>query len=835
MNQSLPIDAVIADIKEAMNRGLNAVLVAEPGAGKTTRVPLALLSEPWLNGRKIVMLEPRRLAARSAARFMARSLGEQVGETVGYRVRLDTKVGPHTRIEVVTEGILTRMLQEDPELSGIGAVLFDEFHERHLHGDLALALCLQSQELLRDDLRLLLMSATLDAQAAAELLGGAPVISSTGRSFPVETHYSAMKPDGRIAPHIARTVVQAMREQEGDALVFLPGAGEIRRTAALLAAEGLGPGVRIAELHGSMPLDAQDAVIAPCKPGERKIVLATSVAESSLTVEGVRIVVDSGLMRVPRFSPRTGMSRLETVPVSVASADQRRGRAGRVAPGVCYRLWTEREHAYLPAQSEPEVKEADLAQLALELAVWGVRDPAELHWLDAPPQAAYGQAFELLRLLEAVEADGKPTVQGKKIARLGVHPRLGYMLLKARQFGLTEEACELAALLSERDLLPQERSADVRLRMDALHRSDGRIDRGMVERIKAQARQWKRLLEEEGASSTAEKKASLEHIPAGEPYGLLLALAYPDRIGKLRGDGRFLLTNGRGAALQELQPLSRAEYIVAAELDDTGSESRIRLAAQLTAVALEAAAGSRIEEADAVEWDNAAQAVRARRRRRLGAVTLKEAPIASPDPLQVAEALLAGIRQNGFGWLPMSKAASQLRERIGLMARHNADWPDVSDEAMLSTMEDWLLPHLLGLKSRGDLAKLNMVQLLEGKLEWQKRQQLDREVPTHMTVPSGSRIPVDYSDPEAPFIAVRLQELFGWDRTPLLAGGRLPLTIRLLSPSQRPVQVTRDLASFWRDAYFEVKKDLKGRYPKHYWPDDPYAAQPTNRAKPRGQ
>ncbi|MCK9861427.1 ATP-dependent helicase HrpB [Paenibacillus sp. ATY16] len=828
--KQLPIDAVLPELLQALRDGTNAVLVAEPGAGKTTRVPLALLQEKWLGGRKIVMLEPRRLAARSAAKFMATSLGEQVGETVGYRVRLDTKVSAKTRIEVVTEGVLTRMLQEDQALEQVGAVLFDEFHERHLHGDLGLALTLQSQSLLREELRLLVMSATLDAEPVAELLGGAPVIQSSGRVFPVETVYRSTRVEGRIETLVASTIVEAIREHEGDVLVFLPGVGEIRRTAGLLAQSGLASSIRISELHGNLPLEAQDAAVAPCKPGERKVVLATSIAESSLTVEGIRIVVDCGLMRVPKFSPRTGMTRLETVPVSQASADQRRGRAGRLAPGVCYRLWTEQEHPYLPPHNTPELLEADLAPLALELSAWGADEPGELMWLDAPPQAAYRQALELLKLLQALDADGRITSRGARMGKLGLHPRLGFMLLKAEELNLLDEACELAGLLSERDLLPQERNVDVSLRLEALHGAGGRLeaDRGVVQRIKAQAKQWRQMVK------AKEQEDQGKRDWKGTSYaGLLIALAYPDRIAQKRADGRYLLANGRGAALPELQPLSRSAFLAAAELDDAGSESRIRLAAELDLDMLEQAAGEQFQVEESVEWDPGAQAVRARRRIRLGSIILKETPIQQPAPELIAAALADGIASAGLGLLSMSKAATQLQARMQLMAHHNSGWPDVSEAALLATVHDWLLPHLYGMKNKSDLQRLNMVQLLEGLLTWGQRQELDEQVPTHMTVPSGSRIPIDYSDPDAPFIAVRLQELFGLQETPRLAGGRLPLTLHLLSPSQRPVQVTRDLRSFWNEAYFEVKKDLKGRYPKHYWPDDPYAAQPTNRVKPR--
>lgn len=838
-HQQLPIDAVLPGLLESLRSGVNAVLVAEPGAGKTTRVPLALLDQPWLSSKKIIMLEPRRLAARSAAQFMAKSLGEQVGETVGYRVRLDSRISPRTRIEVVTEGVLTRMLQEDPALEQVGAVLFDEFHERHLHGDLGLTLCLQSQSLLREDMRLIIMSATLAAGPIAELLGGAPVIRSEGRVFPVMTHYAKAKLTGRIEPHMARTIAEAVRAHEGDVLAFLPGVAEIRRTARLLIEGGLPPNTRIEELYGSLPLEKQDAAVASCSVGERKIVLATSIAESSLTVEGVKVVVDSGLMRVPRFSPRTGMTRLETVPVSAASADQRRGRAGRQSAGSCYRLWTELEHPYLPEQSKPELLEADLASLALELAIWGIQDPRELNWLTSPPEAAYEQAASLLRQLNAVDANFKPTAAGARMAQFGLHPRLGAMILQASEMGSARVACEVAALLSERDMLPQERNVDVQLRLELLYRLTGRERSatknssaehpgiGAAYRIIAQADQWERLVTQQSAAANTGRP--LQQIP----LGVLLAFAYPDRIAQRRGDGRYLLANGRGAVLPELQPLSRSPYLAACELDDAGTESRVRLAAELSPNDIDQYLAAYITAEEAVEWDAAAQAVRARKRVRLGSIVLKESIWQQPNENQVADTLIAAIRQAGFVMLPMSKQAQQLKARMKLMALAGDDWPDASDEALLDSMEQWLKPHIYGMRSRSDLQKLQMQQLLEGKLSWKQKQELDAQVPTHIVVPSGSRIPVDYSDPESPVLAVRLQELFGLKDTPLLARGRLPVTLHLLSPSQRPVQVTRDLRSFWENAYFEVKKDLKGRYPKHHWPDDPYAAVPTNRTKPR--
>ncbi|MBU7317433.1 ATP-dependent helicase HrpB [Paenibacillus oleatilyticus] len=822
-----PIDRVLMQLKEKLNEHTNAVLVAPPGAGKTTRVPLALLDEPWVAGRKIMMLEPRRLAARAAARYMASRLGEQVGETVGYRVRLDTKVGPKTRIEVITEGVLTRLLQADPALEDVAAVIFDEFHERSLHADLGLAFALESQAVLRDDLRILVMSATLDAAPVAALMRDAPVVVSEGRSYPVETRYLSKPVEGKLEPALAACIRQALAAEEGDLLAFLPGAGEIRRVERLLLEAGLGPQVRIAPLYGQLAQGEQDAAIAPGVPGQRKVVLATSIAESSLTVEGVRIVVDGGRMRVPRFSPRTGMTRLETVTVTRDSADQRRGRAGRTAPGVCYRLWTEQEDRRLAPHRAPEIMEADLAALALELAAWGVADPAQLAWLTPPPAAAYGQAVALLKQLGALGDDGAITPHGRRMAELGVSPRLAHMMLRAVPLGLGGLACELAALLSDRDLLrsrPDSPNADLRLRVEALRGAGNAqaADPAARRRIVAEAEQGKRAL-----------GVPLEQRDEVNACGMLLAFAYPDRIAQTKGSGRFLLSGGRGGSFAGPQPLYGEKYLVVAELDDQGADGRIDLAAPISEEQLHRVFADDIETETAVAWDRAAQAVRARKREKLGVLTLREAPVEAPDPEQVLNALPEGIVAEGLSMLPWTKAAKQLRERIGFMHQVDPAWPDVSDEALLAGLKEWLGPHLYGLKSRDDLQRLSMAAILDGMLPWPQRQQLDDFVPTHITVPSGSRIPVDYSDPASPVLAVRLQELFGLRETPRIGGGKVPLLLHLLSPAHRPVQVTRDLASFWQDAYFEVKKDLKGRYPKHVWPDDPLTALPTNRAKPR--
>jgi ATP-dependent helicase HrpB len=828
-NTGLPIEAVLPALAAALRAGTSAVLQAAPGAGKTTVVPLALLDEPWLGGQKMVMLEPRRLAARAAASRMAQLLGERVGDTVGFRVRMETRVGPKTRIEVVTEGVLTRMLQHDPALEGVGIIIFDEFHERSLHADVGLALTLQSRAVLRDDLRVLVMSATLDGGPIAALLGDAAVIRSEGRVFPVDTRWLPRKPEGRMEPIAARAVRNALGGEVGDVLVFLPGAGEIRRVEEMLAADGVPSDVRVMPLFGNLAQEAQDEAIRPSPPGRRKVVLATSIAETSLTIEGVRVVVDSGVMRVPRFSPRTGMTRLETVPVSRASADQRRGRAGRTAPGVCYRLWTEGEDAALQPYRPPEILEADLAPLALELASWGVADPAELQWLDPPPAAAFAQARELLAELGALDAAGAVTAHGRRMAGLPLHPRLAHMLLRAKEMRLGATACDLAALLAERDILRGEGrapDADVRLRLAALRRERGAgysVDHAALHRVTAEAKDLRRHL---GVSPA--------HAD-DEAAGVLLALAYPDRIAQRRpgGGARYLLRNGRGAAFPEPQSLSSEPYLVAAELDDAGREGRIQLAAPVELAQVERHFADQIVTEDWVTWDEAAGAVRARRVERLGALVLHEAPLGEPDPERIAAALVDAVRREGVGALPWSKAAAQLRERIGFLHAHDPSFPSTSDAALAETMDEWLAPHLYGMRKMDEVRRVDLAAVLEGMLAWEQRRRLDDWAPTHVDVPSGSRIPIDYSDPAAPVLAVRLQEVFGWTETPRVAGGRVPLTLHLLSPAHRPVQVTRDLASFWRTGYFDVKKDLKGRYPKHYWPDDPLVAEATARAKPR--
>lgn len=823
---------MLDDIRRALGASSAAVLRAPPGAGKTTRVPLALLGEPWLAGAKLVMLEPRRLAARAAARRLAQSLGEPVGETVGYRVRLDTRVGPATRLEVVTEGVLTRMLQTDPTLEEVGLVIFDEFHERSLHADLGLALTLQAQALVRPDLRILVMSATLDVAPVAALLGDAPIIVSEGREFPVTTHYdgdaASRRGDTRaIEARVVAAVQRALRDETGGILVFLPGAAEIGRVETQLAGLVDSRRVLLAPLHGSLPIDAQDRAIGDAPPGMRKIALATSIAETSLTIQDVRVVVDSGLARVPRFSPRTGLTRLETVRVSLASAEQRRGRAGRVASGVCYRMWSEIEQGQLVPRATPEILEADLAPLALELAVAGIIDPIALRWLDPPPAAALAQARELLRELDALDEDFHATDHGRAMARLALHPRLAHMLLRAAEMGLGLTGCRLAALLGERDPFRGDAAAsdaDVRARLDAVARGDARADAGALHRIRAEADHLARTL-----------RVPRDARADDDAVGLLVAFAYPDRIAQRRGAarGRFVMRNGRGAAVAPTDSLGDADFLAVAAADERQPESRVFLAAPLSRALIEEHFAAQIVEERVVDWDDGAGRITARRRARLGSLVLADDPLRDVDPQEAAGALARALAVGGIDALPWSDGARRLRQRLAFLHHEDSRWPDVSDTALAGSIDAWLAPRLVGMRSRADVARLDLGAALLERLTWQQRAALDELAPTHITVPSGSRLPIDYSDPAQPVLAVRLQEMFGCAETPRIAGGRVALTLHLLSPAQRPLQVTRDLAGFWRTSYFDVRREMRGRYPKHDWPENPLAATPTARARKR--
>ncbi|CAN5913929.1 ATP-dependent helicase HrpB [soil metagenome] len=815
---ALPVDEALPRLKEILAARNTAVLVAPPGAGKTTRVPLALLDAPWLRGAKIVMQEPRRLAARAAARRMAATLDEAVGETVGYRVRLDTRVGPRTRIEVVTDGLFLRMLQDDPSLDGIGCVIFDELHERGLETDLSFALVREAQIALRDDLRVIAMSATLDPGPVSQRLDNAPVIESAGRMFPVDTRYLDREPAGRIEDAVAGAIRRALDEDSGSALVFLPGVGEIRRVEERL---NLGPTVDVAPLYGDLSPAEQDRAIAPAPAGRRKVVLATSIAETSLTIEGVRIVIDCGLMRVPRFSLRSGMTRLETVRVSQASSDQRRGRAGRLEPGICYRLWSEAAQRGLLPFTPPEILDADLAPMALELALWGA-DDATLPWLTPPPAASLATARALLADLGALDGMAAITPRGRAMARLGQHPRLAHLVLKGRALGQGRVAALLAAILGERDFLrlpPGQRDADLRHRVDIA--LSGKRD-GALRLIQESAR---RLMPRDSARER----------PDVSMTGPLLALAYPDRIGRRRAGtaGRYLLSGGRGAALPDGDPMANEEFLVVADLDGSTQDSRIFLAAPIGLTDIEELFAERIVDEEAVHWNEREGAVLARRRRRLGALLLEDKPLAKPDADKLKAAMVEGIRQIGLDGLPWSDDLARWRERIAFLRRRDESWPDLTDGALLASLDTWLGPYLDGVSRRSHLPKIDLAAAVKALVPWEKQRELDRLAPTHIEVPSGSRVAIDYANPAEPTLSVRLQEMFGLVDTPKVAGGTVALTIHLLSPARRPVQVTRDLASFWTNGYRAVKSELKGRYPRHYWPDDPLVAEPTARVRPR--
>lgn len=829
--ERLPVDDIVPALRAALASGTSAVIQAPPGAGKTTHIPIALLGESWLRGSKVLMLEPRRLAARAVTHRMAQLLGERAGDTVGYRVRRDTRVGPETRIEVVTEGVLTRMLQKDPTLDGVGLVIFDEFHERSIHADTGLALALHSRQLVRPDLRIVVMSATLDGARVAALLDGAPIISSEGRTYPVELIYSP-RPDARsLVATVAAAIKRAVASDDGDILVFLPGGAEIRRVASLL--DGSIPnGVRVEHLYGDLSQQAQDAAVARAADGSRKIVLSTPIAETSLTIEGVRVVIDSGLARAPRFSPRSGMTRLETVRISRSSADQRAGRAGRTTPGKCYRLWPEVEQHHLLQHATPEILQADLASLVLELAVAGIHTADELRWLDAPPLAARDHARELLLMLGAIDESNSVTMHGRAMAALPVHPRIAHMLIASVQMNAGAVGCDVAALLEDRDFVrgvngPAD--ADIAIRLELLssempHASvyHATVDHAVRRRIAAESKALARQL----------------NIPRGvvrdsENVGAVLALAYPDRIGQARQDamdGRFLLRNGRGAALTHPQALSSAQYIVAAELDGDARSARIFLGASLSSDEVDVIFADQIQVEDVVEWEEQSQSVRAYRRRTLGAIILSESVVTGTEVADAPAVMLNAIRRNGIATLPWSDAATRLRERIRFMRTRRTTWPDVSDEALAATLDQWLPPILEGQSSLRGLEH-ELDRALLGLLDWQQRGSLDSLAPAHYVAPTGTRVAIDYRDPEAPSISVRLQEMFGVAETPTVDAGAVRLTVQLLSPARRPVQVTRDLAGFWTGSYFDVRKDLRGRYPKHVWPDDPLAEPPTARAK----
>ncbi len=869
----LPIDAVLDQLAVALAGGNAAVLVAPPGAGKTTRVPLALLDAPWAANRKIIMLEPRRIAARASAERMAKTLGERVGETVGYRVRFGSKVSRATRIEVVTEGIFSRQILDDPELSGVAAVLFDEFHERSLDADLGLALARDAQVGLREDLRILVMSATLDGARVAKLLGDAPVISSEGRAFPVETRYLGRKADAPLERQMADAIAMALRADPGSVLAFLPGAAEIRRTQNFLGERVNDAGIEIVPLFGALDAAVQDRAIAPPPKGQRKVVLATSIAETSLTIEGVRIVVDSGVARVPRYEPDIGLTRLETVRASRAAVDQRRGRAGRTEPGVCYRLWDEPQTASLAAYTQPEILSADLSSLVLDLAQWGVSDPSSLAFLDAPPAPALKEARSLLRELGALDGDGRITAEGNSLRALALPPRLARMIVDSHRWGAGEQAAEIAAILTERGLGGD--SVDLDIRLDQFRRD--RSPRASSARSLAQ--RWASQVADKEASPPAPSPLAGEGRGGGSPStapvvatptpdpppqggggqrgslrnnkehsareagelttGLMLAFAFPDRVARNRGNGSFVLANGRGAAVDRTSALARAPYIAVAELTGTAAQGRILLAAPIEPADIEQHFADQIEVADEISFDRDAMALRARRKRTLHAITLSETPMALSPSAETARVLADGLVSSGLDGLPWSKPLKQWRDRVMFLRAAEAGattnpWPDLSDDALAAQREAWLTPALYDKTSLKAFSAGDLSDALMSLLPWDLRARLEREAPTHFEAPTGTMLAIDYEAEQGPTIAVRLQELFGMNTHPSVAKGAVPLVLELLSPAHRPVQVTRDLPGFWRGSYAAVRSDLRGRYPRHPWPEDPASAMPTRRVKPRG-
>jgi ATP-dependent helicase HrpB len=814
---ALPIDDALPALAAALRAGSNAVVVAPPGAGKTTRIPLALLDEPWVLGGRLIMLEPRRLAARGAAERMAETLAEGVGQTIGLRVRLGSKVSARTRIEVVTEGVFARMILDDPELAGVAGVLFDEFHERSLDADLGLALALDAQAGLRPELRILVMSATLDGARIAGLMGDAPVIRSEGRAFPVETRYLGRDPRARIEDEVVAACLGALASETGSLLVFLPGQGEIRRVEERLGERLKDSTVDIAPLHGALEMVAQDRAVKPAEPGRRKIVLATAIAETSLTIEGVRVVIDSGLARVPVYEPDVGVTRLETVRASRAAIDQRRGRAGRTAPGACLRLWEEAATGALPAYATPEILSADLAPLVLDCAAWGVTDPRGLPFLDPPPQPALREAGKMLSALGAIDGDGRITALGRRLRDLALPPRLASMVLKAGDLGAATDAARLAAVIVERGL-----GGDSRDLAD-------RVDRFQRDRA-ARAQDMRRL-----STGWARSAGGPDH-DHGLSAGALLALGFPDRIARSRGrSGSYVLANGRGAELEAHDRLAQSSWLVVAEMAGSAAAARILGAADIAEDELEQVAGHLICTFDETVFDVAARALRRRAGRRLGAVVLSERTMPVTGSEADAAILARGLCALGMDSLPWSKAQQALRGRVAFLRKAERDpWPDLSAEGLASADGDWLTGHISGRTSLAAISADELGSALDALLPFDLRLRLDAEAPSHFEAPTGNRVAVDYEAEAGPTVSIRVQELFGLKAHPALAGGRVPLVLELLSPAHRPIQVTRDLPGFWKGSWAQVKGEMKGRYPRHVWPDDPAAALPTARAKPRG-
>ena len=823
---ALPVESILPDLAAALSESRNVILIAAPGAGKTTRVPLAMREAPFLAGRRIVMLEPRRVAARAAARHMARLMGEEAGETVGYRVRFDARVSDRTRIEVVTEGMLTRRLQSDPSLEGTGLLIFDEFHERSLDADLGLALALDVQSALRPDLRILVMSATLDAARLKTVLGDAPVIRSEGRAFPVETRHGERTRREDVGPAVASAVLAALGRHDGGILAFLPGEAEIRRAEERLRSAGLGPETLILPFHGSLGAAEQDRAIAPAGPGTRKVVLSTTLAESSLTIDGVSVVIDGGFKRVPQFDPASGMTRLKTVRVSLAAADQRRGRAGRLGPGVCHRLWPEVENRALAAHDEPEIAKADLAPFLLDVAAWGERDAASLKLLDPPPAGSLAQASDLLAALGAIDDKGAITAHGRAMAALPLHPRFAHMVIRGGAAGAGGIAADIAALLAERDVVDAPHDASIATRLEAMA-GRARDVRGVHQGGLARAR---------SAAQQIRRAAGARAGGGREDAGFLVALAYPDRIAKARDQqGRFRLASGAGVVIDPADALSREEFLAVATTDGKAADARIRLAAPLSRATLIERFADHFQRQDVLGWDRRAGAVVAREEQRLGALIIHERAQSDPDPERVAEAMIEGIRVLTIDALPWTAGVETLRDRVRFMRRVDprGSWPDLSRDELLATLDEWLKPHLYGMSRAEHLSRLDLHSILSGLLTPAQRQRIETLLPTHFTTRNGTRIAIDYGGEDTAALEVKLQEMLGTADVPAIADGRLKLRIVLLSPAGRPLAVTQDLRSFWANAYPEVRAEMRGRYPKHFWPDDPLTAPPTRGRKPR--
>jgi len=815
----LPVSQILPQLRRALACGCNAVLTAPPGSGKTSLVPLALLHEPWLTGRRILMLEPRRVAARAAGWRMADLLGETVGSTVGYHMRLERRESSATRILVLTEGLLSRRLLEQPDLPDVGLIIFDEFHERSLQADLAMALARDIQQGLRPDLRLLVMSATLAADELCQKLQPCSHLAAEGRLFPVTTRFVPAPASEALPRQVARTAVMALRSGQQGVLAFLPGEGEIRSTAARLAEmPELPADVELHSLYAALSKAEQDAALRPAPAGRRKLVLATSIAESSLTIDGITSVIDSGWMRVARFSPASGMERLETLRITRDRADQRRGRAGRLGPGVCYRLWDETLDRLLAPAAVPEILEADLAPTVLLVADWGVAQRDGLPWITPPPAAAWEQAVTLLQQLGALDQSGQITTRGRRMSRLPLHPRLAHMILQAVPQGLAREACLIAATLSERVASGTGRAG----RTTSLEERVAMVRSGGHRAAAALARSWLRLFPQQKQTAAADAEADPDDFTTAR----LLALAFPERIARRRGGGddlRYLLASGRGGKLPQGDPLGNFEWIVAAELDDADSDATIRLAAPLSAADIEKLFAPQITRQTSVSWERRSRRVVTNQTEQLGAIVLRERPLTATDPAAIMRCLCDGIRQEGLERLDWNNSATQLRARLAFLFRTlpESGWPDVSDAALAAQLEDWLGPRLSGCRSLEEAARVDLTSALHDWLDYRLARELAQLAPTHFTLPRGLRLRLDYTAGEIPVLALRIQEAFGLRETPRIAGGRVPLLLHLLSPARRPVQVTGDLASFWRNGYAAVRKDLRGRYPKHDWPETP--------------